>query len=67
MQKWSRLSDLNRPPAVYDTAALPDELSRRVIRGKRACLSQIFKVQVLYLKKLEIRKNKGQFFPKKGP
>ena len=27
---WSRLSDLNRPPAVYDTAALPDELSRLV-------------------------------------
>lgn len=26
--KWSRLPDLNRPPAVYDTAALPDELSR---------------------------------------
>src|SRR3989344_5871062 len=25
---WSRLSDSNRPPAVYGTAALPDELSR---------------------------------------
>ncbi len=25
---WSRLSDSNRPPTVYKTVALPDELSR---------------------------------------
>lgn len=28
--KKSRLSDLNQPPARYECAALPDELSRRV-------------------------------------
>ena len=28
---WSRLSDSNRPPTVYKTVALPDELSRLVI------------------------------------
>ncbi len=26
---WSRLSDSNRPPTVYKTVALPDELSRQ--------------------------------------
>ncbi len=35
---WSRLSDLNRPPAVYDTAALPDELSRHQKILKNICL-----------------------------
>ena len=30
-KQWSRLSDLNRPPTVYKTVALPDELSRQTI------------------------------------
>ncbi len=28
---WSPLSDLNRPPTVYKTVALPDELSGQII------------------------------------
>ena len=36
----SRLSDLNQPPARYECAALPDELSRRNFNKdtrKKAC------------------------------
>ena len=29
VERWSRRSDLNRRPAVYETAALPTELHRR--------------------------------------
>lgn len=29
LQRWSRWSDSNRLPAMYETAALPDELHRR--------------------------------------
>jgi hypothetical protein len=42
IRKWSRRSDLNRGPAVYETAALPTELRRldaesnQLIRGWQA-------------------------------
>ena len=39
--RWSRLPDLNRPPTVYDTVALPDELSRHK-GNKIACLDSYY-------------------------